>query len=266
MIQRVLIADDEPLARKRLGTLVHLASPCTDIFEAEDGDAAVDAIAACAPEIVLLNMQMPGRNGFDVIRAVGVGNMPLTVLVTAPDQYAMHGAEVPAVDYLFKPFDDDRFRAAWTRAEVKYAMQAALADSKRLAALIERMESLATAGTLLAEPSKRFADRVVIKKDARTTLVRTADVQWAESKGNYVMLHTTSGDHLVRETLASLESRLDPDVFVRIHRRTIVAIDAIKEVHPWFWGDQVLILRDGRQLRVSRTLRQRVARRLAGQR
>jgi two-component system, LytTR family, response regulator len=140
-----------------------------------------------------------------------------------------------------------------------------LAESRRLAALLERMESLAVVGASPSHASKHFADRLVVKKNERTTLVKVADVQWIESKGNYVMLHTAHGELLLRETLARLESRLDPDMFVRIHRRTIVAIDAIKEVHPWFWGDQVLILRDGRQLRVSRTLRQRVARRLAGQ-
>jgi two-component system LytT family response regulator len=144
-------------------------------------------------------------------------------------------------------------------------MQEVLAESRHLVALLARMESLMTDGATPSGRLKGFANRVVVKKDERTTLVKIADVQWVESKGNYVVLHTSCAEHVLRETLGSLESRLDPRSFVRIHRCTIVAIDAIREVQPWFWGDQVMILRDGRQLRVSRTFRERVKLRLAGE-
>jgi two-component system LytT family response regulator len=265
MIRRVLIVDDEPLARERVAELLRVVSPLADIFEAGNGDAAVDMIAARAPEIVLLDVQMPGRDGFEVVRTIGAERMPLTIFVTAFDQHAMRAFDVAAVDYLLKPFDDDRFRAAWERAAARHAMQEVVAESRHLAALLGAMESpdVPDAGATRAE--KRFADRVVVKKDERTTLVKLADVRWIESKGNYVVLHTERAEHVLRETLASLESRLDPKLFVRIHRRTIVAIDAIKEVQPWFGGDQVMILHDARQLRVSRTFRQRVTLRLAGE-
>ena len=144
-------------------------------------------------------------------------------------------------------------------------MQEVVAESRRLAALLGAMESAGTPDAAAVPAGKRFADRVVVKKDERTMLVKLADVRWIQWKGNYVVLHAERGDHVLRETLASLESRLDPKLFVRIHRRTIIAIDAIKEVQPWFGGDQVMILNDGRQLRVSRTFRQRVALRLAGE-
>jgi two-component system LytT family response regulator len=264
MIRRALIVDDEPLARERLIELVRAFAPGVELLEAGNGNVAVESIAGHAPDVVFLDVQMPGRDGFEVIRTVGANRMPLTVFVTAFDQHAIRAFDVAAVDYLLKPFDDDRFREAWKRAEAKHAMQQVIAESRRLAELLGHMESTSTGGPPESPAQRRYADRLVVKKDERTALVKLADVQWIESKGNYVMLHTPRADHVLRETLASLESRLDPERFVRIHRRTIIAIDAIKEVQPWFGGDQIMILHDGRQLRVSRTFRQSLALRLAG--
>lgn len=264
MIQRVLIVDDEPLARERLVELVRAFAPNVELVEAGNGNVAVESITARTPDVVFLDVQMPGRDGFEVIRTVGADRMPLTVFVTAFDQHAMRAFDVAAVDYLLKPFDDDRFREAWKRAETRHAMQRVVVESRRLAELLGHMESAANGVAPESAPQRRYADRLVVKKDERTALVKLADVQWIESKGNYVVLHTPHADHVLRETLASLESRLDPERFVRIHRRTIIAIDAIKEVQPWFGGDQVMILQDGRQLRVSRTFRQSLALRLAG--
>ena len=149
-----------------------------------NGDAAVEAIAARAPEIVLLDVQMPGRDGFEVVRTVGADRMPLTIFVTAFDQHAMQAFDVAAVDYLLKPFDDDRFRAAWERAATRHAMQEVVAESRRLAALLGAMESAGTPDAAAVPAEKRFADRVVVKKDERTMLVKLADVRWIESKGN----------------------------------------------------------------------------------
>jgi two-component system, LytTR family, response regulator len=265
VIHRVLIVDDEPLARERLAELVRLTAPGAAITEAGNGDAAVEILLDRATDVVLLDVQMPGRDGFEVIRSIGTERMPLTIFVTAYDQHAMRAFDVSAVDYLLKPFDDERFRAAWHRAEARYTMQEVVSESRRLATLIGHVDSSVKGKAPAEPPQKRYADRIVVKKDERTSLVKLADVQWIESKGNYVILHTGRADHVVRETLASLESRLDPEKFVRIHRRIIVAIDAIKEVQPWFGGDQVMILRDLRQLRVSRTFRQRLVARLSGQ-
>lgn len=268
MVRNVLIVDDEPLARERIAELVRAVAPEARIFEAGNGGAAVEAISAHSPDIVLLDVQMPGHDGFEVVKLIGAEQMPLTIFVTAFDQHAMRAFDVAAVDYLLKPFDDDRFRAAWTRAAARHTMQQVVAESRHLAALLGALDGGGAPGASDAgtdRVARRFADRVVVKKDDRTTLVKLADVRWIESKGNYVVLHTERADHVLRETFASLESRLDPDLFVRIHRRTIVAIDAIKEVQPWFGGDQVMILHDGRQLRVSRTFRERVTQRLAGE-
>jgi two-component system LytT family response regulator len=275
MVPRVLIVDDEPLARERLASLVRAAAPTAEIREAANGDDAVEAITAWAPSVVFLDVQMPGRDGFGVVDAVGTDRMPPVVFVTAYDQHAIRAFDVAALDYLLKPFDEARFRAAWKRATRAHTLRTLAVESGRLARLLvhlggdEAMPPGAPAaathdGREAPAAARRWADRVVVKKNQRTFLVRLADVQWAESSGNYVVLHAGRDAHEVRETLTSLESRLDPSQFVRIHRRVIVAVDAMKELQPWFGGDQVMILKDGTQLRVSRSYRERVARRLAG--
>ncbi|MES2179935.1 MAG: LytTR family DNA-binding domain-containing protein [Gemmatimonadota bacterium] len=267
MIHRVLLVDDEPLARERLSGMVRAYQPDADVREVGNGDQAVEMIRDWAPELVFLDVQMPGRDGFEVVAAIGAEQMPPTVFVTAFDRHAIRAFEVAAVDYLLKPFDEARFRAAWHRGATQKGLRTLMAESTRLAALFTEAggtPSRQAARTAPPDTNRRWADRVVVKKDQRTTIVSLATVQFIESSGNYAVLHAGSEQHVVRETLSSLESRLDPERFVRIHRRVIVAIDAIRELQPWFGGDQVLILRDGRQLRVSRSQREHVARRLAG--
>jgi two-component system LytT family response regulator len=266
VIQRVLVVDDEPLARERLAGLVHALAPAAELRECGDGDDAVQTIDAWKPDLVFLDVQMPGRDGFEVVEAVGAGRMPATIFVTAYDTHAIRAFEIAAVDYLLKPFDDTRFRAAWQRAASLAGVRTVVAESRRLAALLGALDSAPGSPAAAAEvaAARRWADRVVVKNDQRSIIVKLADVQFVESSGNYVVLHAGREQHTVRETLTSLESRLDPGLFVRIHRRTIVALDAIRELQPWFGGDQVLILKDGRQLRVSRGYREHVSQRLAG--
>ena len=274
MIPRVLVVDDEPLARERLVTLVRARAPDAEVREAPNGEAAVEMIRAWAPSVVFLDVAMPGLGGFEVLEVIGTDQMPPTVFVTAYDQHAIRAFDVAAVDYLLKPFDEERFVAAWKRASKAHTLRAVAQVSDRLARLLAHLGggiASGGGGAGVGEPTgapdgspRRWADRVVVKKDQRTILVKLADVQWVESSGNYVVLHAGRDLHEVRETLTSLESRLDPERFVRIHRRMIVAVDAMKELQPWFGGDQVMIMRDGTQLRVSRGYRERVAQRLAG--
>jgi len=281
MISRVLVVDDEPLARERLISLLRAQVPAAQVREAGNGDTAVEAIRAWQPEVVFLDVQMPGRDGFEVVAEVGADRMPPTVFVTAFDQHAIRAFDVAAIDYLLKPFDDERFKAAWQRVAAHEGIRAAVAETQRLASLLTQVAaagavgvggaggaagaaSAGSAGSHELASARRWADRVVVKKDQRTIVVKLADVQWMESSGNYVVLHSGRDVHQIRETLAGLESRLDPQRFVRIHRRVIVAIDAMKELQPWFGGDQVMILKDGGQLRVSRSYRERLASQLAG--
>lgn len=259
LIERVLVADDEPLARERVVTMLRRVAPTVAIREAGDGDTTVDLIRGWHPDALFLDVQMPGRDGFAVIEAIGAEAMPLSVMVTAYDAYAIRAFDVSAIDYLLKPFDEARFAAAWTRLERARATGALADEARRFAKL------LVTAGeTSRGVPAATFPERFIVKVEERTVLVPVAEIRWIQSDGNYADLHTASGRQTIRETLASIESRLDPSRFVRIHRRVIVAINFIRELQPWFGGDQVLVLKDGTKLRVSRTRRETVAARLAG--
>ncbi len=265
MIERVLIVDDEPLARERLVGLVRSHAPATSFKEVGNGDAAVECILGWAPDIVLLDIQMPARTGFEVIEAVGVAHMPPTVFITAHDEFALRAFDVAAVDYLLKPFDDERFAAAWQRVVARHETGEVIAQARIMSNLLRSAGSVSrTTGP--GSTATGWTDRLVVKQDQRTIVVMLADVQWMESDGNYVVLHAGRDRYQVRETLSSIESRLDPRLFMRIHRRVIVEILAMKELQPWFGGDQVMILRDGTKLRVSRNYRASVARRLAGER
>lgn len=257
MIARVLIADDEPLARERVRELVRVHAPHAVIREAGDGEAAVDAIREWAPQIVFLDIQMPGRDGFAVLESIGLGAMPPTVFVTAYDAHALKAFDAAAVDYLLKPFDDARFAKSWQRAVKAHAQGALVNDAQRLSALLSAVSGGST-------PAESFVERVLVKDGERTYPVALKDVRWMQSEGNYVDLFTAAGKHTLRETLTNLEARLDPARFVRIHRRIIVALDQVKELQPWFAGDQVMILKDGTKLRVSRTRREAVTARLEG--
>lgn len=266
---KVLIADDEPLARERLSLLVQAAQPGAEITEAMNGADALALLSTFTPDVLFLDVQMPSLDGFEVLAALPPAKWPTTVFVTAFDEYALRAFEVSAVDYLLKPFDDERFMATWQRIQERRTMRAVAAESEKFAELLLQLRAggasaVAAVGVAAPNAPRRFTDRVLIKRDGRSFMVRLADVQWVESSGNYVVLHSGKEKHQLRETLTNLESRLDPDRFVRIHRRMIVAVDAMRELQPWFGGDQVMILKDGVRLRVSRNFREHVSSRLSG--
>lgn len=259
----MLIADDEPLARERLRTLLRAYAPDAELREVGDGTSAVETIRAWRPDAVLLDIQMPGGDGFSVIEQVGADAMPPTVFVTAYDAHALRAFEVAALDYLLKPFDDARFATAWERLVRARAADSVLADPRGFEALLAALTQQRAAAP---PPAAAFLERVLVRVGDRSFPVALRDVHWMQSDGNYVDLYTAAGRHTIRETLQELETKLDPARFVRVHRRVIVALDQIKELQPWFAGDQVLILRNGTKLRVSRTRREALAARLEGRR
>jgi two-component system, LytTR family, response regulator len=264
-MERILVVDDEPLARERLTRLIERAAPAAMVREAPDGDAAVDDILSWHPDAVFLDIQMPGRDGFAVVESVGVDRMPPVVLVTAYDQHALQAFDIAAVDYLLKPFDQERFDATWSRLVHRRASAQLAAEAQRLGALLQALSvttAFGSASTAAADGA--YPERFLVKVGERTTIVPVHEVRWLQSDGNYVDLHTATGRYSIRETLAGVEERLDPRRFVRIHRSVIVAIDQIKELQPWFGGDQIIVLKDASKHRVSRTRREHVASRLAG--
>lgn len=245
---RTLIVDDEPLARERLRALLQGEADVELIGECRDGEEAVNTIRREIPDLVFLDVQIPERDGFEVIAAVGPDNAPVVVFVTAYDQYALHAFEVHAVDYLLKPFDEERFHKALARART------ALQSRKGGGEVGEKL--LALLQDLKAPPG--YLERLVVKSAGRLFFLRTSEISWVESAGNYVCLHVGGESHLLRETMTGLEARLDPGRFVRIHRTAIVNIDEVKELQPLFHGEYQVVLRDGTQLTLSRGYRDRL--------
>jgi two-component system LytT family response regulator len=247
---RVVVVDDEPLARDAVRLALEAEPGCTVVAECPDGPTAVAAIRSHGPDIVFLDVQMPGMDGFAVIAAVGAAAMPPVVFVTAYDAHAVRAFGVHALDYLVKPFDDQRFRQAVAHARTQVALRHNGDLARRLTALLDVDRR---------EPP-RYATRFQVEHDERIRFVPVTDVLVFEADGNYVRLDTAGGSHRVRSTLAGVEAVLDPARFVRIHRSAIVNLDAVREVQPFFGGDYVAILTGGRRLRVSRGYRDRLLR------
>jgi two-component system LytT family response regulator len=201
---------------------------------------------------VFLDVQMPEKNGFDVIQAVGADRMPAVVFVTAYDQHALKAFEVHAVDYLLKPFDRERFEGAVDRAR----RQLENADTGVLKHQLQRLVAQLTPATAPRQ------ERLIVKTGGRLFFLRADEIDWIEAAGNYVRLHVGKEAHLLRETMNAIEARLDPNQFLRIHRSRIVNMERVKELHPWFNGDYAVILRDGTKLMLSRGYRDRLQERL----
>ena len=253
---RALIVDDEPLARGRLRELLGGDSDVEVIGECGNGEDAVAAIDRDRPDLVLLDIQMPELDGFGVVRAVGVERMPAVVFVTAHDEHAVAAFEVHAVDYVLKPVDPERFAEAVRRAKRRIAAPvggAGIRDDDR--DLRNRLAALVAEVSAAVVPAAAGAGRLAIKGEGRVVFVRIADVDWVEAMDNYVRLHVGRDVHMMCETLSNLETRLAGTTFLRIHRSSIVNIDRIREVQPWFAGDYVVILTDGTKLTTGRRYR-----------
>jgi two-component system LytT family response regulator len=241
---RTLIVDDEPLARRRLRALLADEPDIEVIDDAANGTEAVRAIATLRPELVFLDVQMPGLDGFDVLRATATIHQPFVVFITAHDEHAIRAFEVQAVDYLLKPVIEARFREAVRRVVGRVRESPRKELAQEIAELLERVS-----------PNAVRSSRIPIKHDGRVNFVRTEDVDWVEADGDVVRLHVGRATHVLRETMAQVEAKLPTDRFVRIHRSLIVNAERVREVQPWFKGDYVLILQDGTKLRSGRTYR-----------
>ena len=232
---KVVIVDDEPLARQVVRMLVESDRELTIAGECSGVDAA-EVIARERPDILFLDIQMPEVDGFEVIERVGADTVPAVVFVTAHDDYALRAFEVHALDYLLKPFDDRRFFTALSRAK-------------------ERVR---------AKTPSTFVRRFLVRTREKVLFLKSDDLEWIEAADYYVSLHTGGKSYLLRQTMAEIERQLDPAKFVRVHRSAIVNLERVREMHPLFRGDSVLVLTDGTQLRLSRARREEFERRLAG--
>jgi len=246
--------DDEPLARRNLRLLLEKDPQIEILEECRNGREAVKSIEQLAPDLVFLDIQMPEMDGFDVLEHVGPEGMSAVVFVTAFDQYALKAFEVHALDYLLKPYDDTRFSQALKRAKSQIESREINKVSKRLLALLEERENLREVGS--RKPT--YLKRLMVKLTNRVVLLKVEEIDWIEADGNYAKLHIGPKSHLLREKMHDLEKQLDPDKFVRIHRSIIVNLNRIKELQPHFNGDYIVVLDNGRQLRLSRSRREQL--------
>ena len=243
---RTLIVDDEPLARRRIRRMLARHPDVDVIGECANGREAIAAIREQQPALVFLDVQMPEVDGFAVLERISAEAMPLIIFVTAYDQYALRAFDVYALDYLLKPFDRRRFDNAMQRAKSRLFNERSDVSERALALLEE----------LRAQQS--HLERMVIKAGGRAFFLKTEEIDWVEAEGKYVRLHIGKETYLVREAISQIEAQLDPKRFLRIHRSTIVNLDRVRELQPWFHNDYRVILRDGTELMLSRSCRKRL--------
>jgi two-component system LytT family response regulator len=237
---RVVLADDEPVARRRLRRFLRAAPNIEIVDECNDGDATLVAIRQHQPDIVFLDVQMPGMNGFDVLGALGTERLPVVVFVTAFDEFALAAFEAQAVDYLLKPFGEERVKQALERAET-FLCGGATQEQLR-----DRLTRLMRATTL-----PRSAACLFVKRDDRIIMLMPRDVDWVEAFGDYVRIHVGADSHLMRATLSDMAQRLKPEGFERIHRSRLVNVSRIKELRTLSRGLSVVILKNGARLEAS---------------
>ena len=242
---RTLVVDDEPVARQRVVSLLREEGDIDVVGECATGAQALSAIATQAPDLLILDVQMPELDGFDLARALGDRRLPAVLFVTAHDEYALRAFEIHALDYVLKPFSADRFRSALTHARDHLGDRRATTLGRQMLALLPEMR----------RPSA-FGDRLVVRANGRIYFVPTRDIDWCEAAGNYVRLHVGAQTHLVRGTMGYIESQLDARQFVRVHRSTIVNVDRIQELQSSFGGEYVVLLHDKTRLTLSRGYRE----------
>ena len=264
---RVLVVDDEPLARQRLEDLLAHEDGVVLAGTAADGDEAVDAIRSLAPDVVFLDVQMPGKTGMEVIREIGPERMPTTVFVTAYDQFALQAFEVAAVDYLVKPYDDERFEQAFRRAR----KLAELSEVERLTAKLRALlggdavptePRAASSPSSPAPPAQPYTERIAVEMRGQVRVVPVDQIEYITASGPYAELHTKERGYVIRERMQALEERLDPARFLRIHRSIIVRLDVIDTLLRGGGGDYAIRLKNGVKLKVSRTRVEELERRM----
>lgn len=250
---RAIVVDDEPIARRGVRLLLEREPDVEIVGEAAGGREAVDLIRRTRPDLAFLDVQMPECDGFQMLTEVGLGAAPAIVFVTAYDEYALRAFEVNAVDYLLKPYDDARFAAALQRArEAVRRRQAEVVDA-RLFQLLNYLQSASRA------PREEHSDRILVKSSGEIFFLKGEEIDWIEAEGDYMKFHVGGKTHLMRETMARLEARLDPKRFIRIHRSTIVNVDRMRKLSPSFAGEYAVVLNDGTKLKLSRGYHERIA-------
>jgi two-component system, LytTR family, response regulator len=249
MTIRAMIVDDEPLARLRISSLLATAEDIEVTAQCANGAEAIGAFDGSPPDLLFLDIQMPELDGFDVLQAIGVGRVPVVIFVTAFDQFALRAFEAHALDYLLKPFDDERFFAALQRARERILEQQGGDLDRRVRALLDTVRG-----------DREYLQRLMVPAGHRNIFIRTGEIDWIEAERNYIRLHVRGKSYLLRENLGHIASALDPATFCRIHRSTIVNIDRIQAIESLFRGEYSVVLQDGTKLTSGRSYRRNLHR------
>lgn len=254
---RALIVDDEPLARRTIRELLRDDPEVNVVGECGGGREAVESIRGQPPDLLFLDIQMPGMDGFDVLSHIELERIPAIIFVTAYDAYALKAFEVHALDYLLKPFTDDRFREALSRAKSQVEL-------REVRGLADSLRAFLRGRAPAAPETKGFMTRFMVKAGGRVTFVRACEVDWIEADNYYIKLHVGGRSHLLRLSMKELEDSLDPKSFWRIHRSAIINLERVKELRQMPGGEYVAVLKDGTELKLSRRSRERLQELLTG--
>lgn len=249
---RTIIVDDEPLGRSRIAALLEDEEDIDILAQCGDGAEAARVIEESGPDLLFLDVQIPEMTGFELLDSLDRSNPPVVIFVTAHDEFALRAFDVHALDYLLKPFDDDRFYRALDRAREHLRDHDAAALRRRLKDFLQETSEPQDGP---ASSGRRRLTRIVVKDGDRILFLKVDDIDWIEAADYYAKIHVGPASYMIRETLANLEQQLDPERFVRIHRSSIVNLDRIQEMQPWFHGAFVVLLNDGTELRLSRSRR-----------
>jgi two-component system LytT family response regulator len=267
MTIRTILVDDEPLARRGLELRLQQAPDITIVRQCANGREAIAAIAEDAPDLMFLDIQMPGLSGLDVVAQVPQESMPMVVFVTAFDRYAIKAFEAHALDYLLKPVDDARLAAALERVRAQYQQQQAAAQREQLLALLADLQGkgeispdvlTGTAANGASSPARRYATMLPIRSGRETLRLDVATIDWIDAAGDYMCLHAAGHTHVLRATMKELEDMLDPVVFQRVHRSTIVNLARVRSLRPHLNGECFLKLQSGQEIKLSRSFRDKV--------
>ena len=265
-VLRVLVVDDEPLGRQRLLDLLHDEEAIEVVGTAADGAAAVEAIRTASPDLVFLDVQMPRMSGLDVVQAIGPAYMPATVFVTAYDQYALYAFDTAAVDYLVKPFKDDRFEEALRRARRRIESESRERLHEQLMALLQHGPNAVAApgasSELPAKQPEKYLERIAVQMRGKMRVVPVSQIDYVTASGQYVELHVGTHRYIIRDSLQNLEERLDPEHFVRVHRSAIVRLSLVDTLLRSEGSDYQVQLKGGARLPVGRSRREALERRL----
>ena len=257
-----IIVDDEPLARRGLKLRLESLDAVECICECANGRQALEAIAEHSPDLVFLDIQMPGLSGFDVIDSLQQDNLPMIIFVTAYDQYAIEAFDIQAIDYLLKPIDPERLAQSVERAQAARLQEQALQDKQQLLDLVMGItgKSATSVGQLLEDTPvpRAYPERIAIKDGENTTLVNTRDIEWVDAAGDYMCVHANEETFIMRITMKDLESQLNPEIFQRVHRSTIVNLKQVSRLCSHMNGEYHLVLNNGQSVKMSRSYKEKI--------